>query len=83
MLIALPQNSLAYEPQPEQSTAMLDKAVFSQNASATNEMVVTAHPLATEAAYKILNQGGTAADAAIAAQLVLGLVEPQSSGIAG
>ena len=83
MLIALPQNSLAYEPQPEQSTAMLDKAVFSQNASATNEMVVTAHPLATEAAYKILNQGGTAADAAIAAQLVLGLVEPQSSGLGG
>ncbi len=45
--------------------------------------VTTAHPLATEAALKILKQGGTAADAAIAAQLMLGLVEPQSSGLGG
>jgi gamma-glutamyltranspeptidase/glutathione hydrolase len=46
-------------------------------------MAVTANPFATEAAVEILRAGGTAADAAIAAQLVLGLVEPQSSGLGG
>ncbi len=46
-------------------------------------MAVTAHPDATKAAYDILSKGGTAADAGIAAQAVLGLVEPQSSGLGG
>jgi gamma-glutamyltranspeptidase/glutathione hydrolase len=46
-------------------------------------MVVTPHKEATKAAVDILEQGGTAADAGIAAQLVLGLVEPQSSGLGG
>lgn len=46
-------------------------------------MAVTANPLATDAAVEILSAGGTAADAAIAAQLVLNLVEPQSSGLGG
>ena len=46
-------------------------------------MVAAAHPLAVDAGYRILRQGGTAVDAAIAVQLVLNLVEPQSSGIGG
>ncbi len=46
-------------------------------------MVSAANPLAVEAGYAILKKGGAAIDAAIAVQLVLTLVEPQSSGIGG
>lgn len=46
-------------------------------------MVVANTPLATKAGCEILKSGGTAIDAAIAVQAVLGLVEPQSSTIAG
>lgn len=45
--------------------------------------VATANPLATTAACAVLRDGGTAADALITAQTVLGLVEPQSSGLGG
>ncbi|WP_198538800.1 gamma-glutamyltransferase family protein [Mycolicibacterium wolinskyi] len=45
--------------------------------------VATANPLATEATCKVLRDGGTAADALVTAQAMLGLVEPQSSGIGG
>lgn len=51
--------------------------------SAKKYMVAAANPLATEAGYQILKAGGSAIDAAIATQLVLNLVEPQSSGIGG
>ena len=46
-------------------------------------MIAAAHPLAVDAGYAMLRQGGSAVDAAIAVQLVLGLVEPQSSGLGG
>ena len=45
--------------------------------------VATANPLATQKACEVLKDGGTAADALVTAQAVLGLVEPQSSGIGG
>jgi gamma-glutamyltranspeptidase/glutathione hydrolase len=43
----------------------------------------TAHPLATQAAIEMMKRGGSAADAAVAANAVLGLVEPVSSGLGG
>lgn len=46
-------------------------------------MAVTANPLATQAGCDVLASGGTAVDAAVAVQAVLGLVEPQSSGLGG
>lgn len=45
--------------------------------------VAAANPLATEAGYRIVKAGGSAMDAAVAVQMVLGLVEPQSSGLGG
>lgn len=45
--------------------------------------VAAANPLATDAGYQVLKAGGSAVDAAVAVQMVLGLVEPQSSGLGG
>lgn len=68
-----------FPDQPESSTGRTPKT----EARGRLFMAVTANPLATDAAVEILRAGGTAADAAIAAQLVLNLVEPQSSGLGG
>ena len=48
-----------------------------------NGMVATSHPLATQIGLDILKQGGTAIDAAIAANIALGLMEPTDNGIGG
>ncbi len=64
---------------PEIATGYTEKA----GATASKYMVAAANPLATDAGYQMLRQGGSAVDAAIAVQMVLTLVEPQSSGIGG
>jgi gamma-glutamyltranspeptidase/glutathione hydrolase len=72
--------SLAFaQPAPEPASSITPK----QAASAKQFMIAAAHPLAVEAGYRVLKRGGGAIDAAIAAQMVLNLVEPQSSGIGG
>ncbi len=48
-----------------------------------HSMVAAANPAAVEAGLKVLRAGGSAADAAVAVQATLGLVEPQSSGLGG
>ncbi|MDP6476042.1 MAG: gamma-glutamyltransferase [Alphaproteobacteria bacterium] len=68
-LLSLGMTAMAGEPSPP--------------ARATKAMIAAANPLAAGAGRDILAAGGSAIDAAIAAQMVLGLVEPQSSGIGG
>jgi len=65
--------------QPEIATGFKPKPLV----KAKKHMAVAANPLAAEAGLAILRQGGSAADAGIAIQMVLTLVEPQSSGIGG
>ncbi|MDV6293119.1 gamma-glutamyltransferase [Rhodococcus aetherivorans] len=65
---------------PEVATGYRDDMTAVTTASYA---VSTANPVSTEAACKVLRDGGTVADALVVAQTVLGLVEPQSSGIGG
>ncbi|USZ51639.1 gamma-glutamyltransferase [Halomonas sp. DN3] len=64
-----PESSSGYQEKPGWSTASF--------------AVAAANPLATDAGYQVIKAGGSAIDAAIAVQMVLTLVEPQSSGIGG
>jgi len=81
LLCAAPRPLLAQDRQasPEAATGWMGRTL----ATAKSQMVSAANPYAVEAGLEILRAGGSAADAAIAVQLVLNLVEPQSSGIGG
>lgn len=91
---ALAAQEAADDVAPEQATALgqtqhgvLAASQAAKDAGrpvlAENWMVVAAHPAAVAAGGRVLAEGGTAADAMIAVQAVLGLVEPQSSGLGG
>ena len=79
VLFAALSSAQAQDPQPETGTGWQDK----QSVTGHRFMVAAANPHAVRAGYDVLKAGGTAADAAVAVQLVLNLVEPQSSGIGG
>ena len=66
-------------PAPEAGSGWTDK----KSVAARQFIVAAAHPLAVQTGYNVLKRGGNAVDAAVAVQLMLNLVEPQSSGIGG
>lgn len=76
--VATPEPVEQYVP-PEPPSGYTPKTISYAN----KDMVAAANPLAVKAGVDILAKGGTATDAAIAVQMVLNLVEPQSSGIGG
>jgi gamma-glutamyltranspeptidase/glutathione hydrolase len=79
LLFATPALSQNAPAQPETTTALAERTAV----TGRDFMVATAHPLATEAGHAVLAAGGSAADAAVAVQMVLNVVEPQSSGLGG
>jgi len=77
--LALAAGLALAQPAPEPASGFNPKHAI----GATRFILAAAHPLAVEAGYGVLQRGGTAIDAAVAMQMVLNLVEPQSSGIGG
>ena len=76
---AQPASQVGLPIQPEGASGYTPKPGWATQRFA----VAAANPLATEAGYAVLKAGGSAIDAAVAVQMVLSLVEPQSSGVAG
>ena len=74
-------NNSIHRLQPENFVSV--KSQKHKKIVAKNAVVVSANKYATNAAWNILKSGGNAADATVTLQLILGLVEPQSSGIGG
>src|SRR5690606_28480404 len=75
--------SLAQQQRGPQAPEIGTGIATKQLAMARRHMVAAANPFAVEAGLEMLAAGGTAMDAAVAVQLVLNVVEPQSSGIGG
>lgn len=73
----------ALPPAPEAASSPQNNLQNSRVLQHRGGVCVTAHPLASQACQKLLNQGGSAIDGALAAAWMLGLVEPQSSGLGG
>ncbi|MBB3995473.1 gamma-glutamyltranspeptidase/glutathione hydrolase [Sulfitobacter undariae] len=73
----------AFESLSPQITQALQTKAAGKPVEAKNWMVVAANPYAVKAGSDVLAAGGTAADALVAVQVMLGLVEPQSSGLGG
>ncbi|MCB4456608.1 gamma-glutamyltransferase [Leisingera sp. McT4-56] len=73
----------AFEAISPEVAAALEAKAAGNAVEAENWMVAAANPHAVEAGAAVLRAGGTAADAMVAVQTVLGLVEPQSSGLGG
>jgi len=79
LLVLTPAHAVNESLAPERATGWQHRDSF----VAEHSLVVSAHPLATQAGMDMLDHDGSALDAAIAVQAMLTLVEPQSSGIGG
>jgi gamma-glutamyltranspeptidase/glutathione hydrolase len=79
----LPFQALAQQASDTVAPEQASGVQATKPVTASRQMVVAANPIAAQAGLDVLRAGGNAADALVAVQTVLGLVEPQSSGLGG